>query len=94
MMKVGTKELKNRLSHYLRVVRAGEPVRVTDRGRIVAELKRAAHGKGKHQGDAEALQELAARGLVTLGHGRPDDFQPVRLRKRVRASQIILEDRG
>lgn len=93
-MKVGTKELKNRLSHYLRVVRAGEPVRVTDRGRVVAEIKRA-DGKGKPQGDAAALQELAASGLVTLGHGRSDDFQPVKPRQRgVRASQMILEDRG
>jgi len=36
---VGTKELKNRLSHYLRLVRAGESVTVCDRGKAVAELR-------------------------------------------------------
>ncbi len=90
-MKVGTKELKNRLSHYLRVVSAGELVHVTDRGRVVAELRPAAHQKGD---DEDAFRELVARGVLTRGNGRRDDFAPVRLRKRVRASRMIIEDRG
>ena len=39
--KVGVKELKNRLSAYLREVSRGGRVLVTDRGRVVAELRRA-----------------------------------------------------
>ena len=37
MKTVGVRELKNRLSEYLRRVRAGEGVLVTDRGEIIAE---------------------------------------------------------
>ena len=35
---VGIRELKNRLSEYVRVANAGERVLVTDRDRVVAEL--------------------------------------------------------
>lgn len=40
MKTVGVRELKNRLSEYLRLVRRGERVLVTDRGEVVAELRR------------------------------------------------------
>jgi len=35
---VGLRDLKNRLSEYVREVRSGEAVLVTDRGEVVAEL--------------------------------------------------------
>lgn len=38
MRTVGIRELRDRLSHYVRLVEAGEPVLVTDRGTVVAEL--------------------------------------------------------
>lgn len=38
MRAVGIKELKNRLSEYVRIAAAGERVLVTDRDRVVAEL--------------------------------------------------------
>jgi prevent-host-death family protein len=38
METVGIRELKNRLSAYVRKVEAGDVVLVTDRGRVVAEL--------------------------------------------------------
>ena len=38
MKTVGLRELKNRLAAYIREVRAGEGVLVTDRGEVVAEL--------------------------------------------------------
>jgi len=38
METVGIRELKNRLSAYIRKVEAGDVVVVTDRGRVVAEL--------------------------------------------------------
>ena len=40
MKAVGVRELKNRLSEYLRLVRNGEEILVTDRGEVVAELPR------------------------------------------------------
>lgn len=39
MRSVGIRELKNHLSEYVRQVRAGERLLVTDRGRVVAELR-------------------------------------------------------
>jgi len=39
MRTVGIRELKNRLSEFLRLVQQGEVVLVTDRGRVIAELR-------------------------------------------------------
>ncbi|MGH9416494.1 MAG: type II toxin-antitoxin system Phd/YefM family antitoxin [Terriglobales bacterium] len=38
MTSVGVRELKSQLSAYLRRVRAGEPVAITDRGKAIAEI--------------------------------------------------------
>jgi prevent-host-death family protein len=38
MIATGVRDLKNRLSHYLRLVQAGQHVLVTDHGRVIAEL--------------------------------------------------------
>lgn len=38
MIAVGIREMKNRLSEYIRRVRDGEVILVTDRGRVVAQL--------------------------------------------------------
>ena len=61
----GVRELKNRLSTYLRMVESGERVAVTHRGRIVAEL-----GPPTHTTEGEAHAELRRRaraGVVRLG---------------------------
>jgi len=39
MKAVGIRELKNRLSEYLRLIQSGEEILVTDRGEVVAELR-------------------------------------------------------
>ncbi len=63
MKRVGLRELKNRLSHYVRQVRAGHEIQVTDRGEVVAELCPPRVAKGARGG----LADLARRGLITLG---------------------------
>lgn len=66
MRKVGVRELKNRLSEYLRHARAGETVLVTDRGEVVAELA----PPGRSAADPSLpprITDLAMRGLLTLG---------------------------
>jgi antitoxin (DNA-binding transcriptional repressor) of toxin-antitoxin stability system len=75
-MKVGTKELKNRLSYYLRKVRAGERVYVADRGRVIAELRPLLPAG---DADEESLRELAEQGLLTLGEGKAGDSKPDRV---------------
>lgn len=66
MTTVGIRELKARLSSYVRRVRRGEVVRVTDRGEVVAELRRPA-SEEKIPPELAGLAELAKRGLVRLG---------------------------
>lgn len=63
---VGIKTLKARLSEYLRLVKAGEKVLITDRDEVVAELVPPRHVSAPHSGIAELLEHLADKGLVQL----------------------------
>lgn len=65
MKAVGVRELKNRLSEYLRAVRAGERVLVTDRGHVVAELR--APGALPDEAVDPGVLELVRRGAARLG---------------------------
>jgi antitoxin (DNA-binding transcriptional repressor) of toxin-antitoxin stability system len=92
-MKVGTRELKNRLSYYLRRVREGdESVFVTDHGEVVAELK-AARRPPASQSDRAVLAAMAERGDLTMGTGRYRTVKPVKLKKRILFSRRVLDDR-
>jgi antitoxin (DNA-binding transcriptional repressor) of toxin-antitoxin stability system len=90
-VKVATKRLKNELSAYLRLVRAGEHLEVTDRGEVIAEIRPAPPARSA---DARALEGLAAEGLVTRGRGRLESFDPIAPRKRRSVSRMIIEDRS
>jgi antitoxin (DNA-binding transcriptional repressor) of toxin-antitoxin stability system len=63
MRAVGIKELKNRLSEYLRLVAAGERVLITDRDRVVAELIAPQPGTPETAADA-ALAEAVRSGWL------------------------------
>lgn len=92
-MKVGTRELKNRLSYYLRRVREDdESVYVTDRGEVVAELKAAGHRRAL-KGDQAVLTAMAERGDLTLGTGRYRSVKPIKLKKKILFSRRVLDDR-
>jgi antitoxin (DNA-binding transcriptional repressor) of toxin-antitoxin stability system len=96
MKTVGVRELKDRLSEYLRRVRSGESLLVTDRGEVVAEFS----PPGRAQADPSipaGLLVLARRGLVTLGS--PGDgglYKPLPRQRRggQRAAQLLEEERG
>ncbi len=91
-MKIGTRALKNHLGEYLQRVKAGEVIYVTDRGKVVAEIRPAPRAE---EGEEQILRRLAAEGLVTPGEGRHEDFAPFPVARRgKRASQMIVEDRG
>ena len=89
-MKVGTKELKNRLSHYLRIVQQGEPVQVTDRGTVVAELRPL---RDASSGDDACLQALEQQGLMTVGKKKLPAFEPLAPRRKRAISEMVNEDR-
>jgi prevent-host-death family protein len=60
-LSVGSRELKTRLGTYLRRVREGMTLIITDRGRPIAELRPL---DPRDSPLAERLRELAAAGLV------------------------------
>ena len=60
------RELKNRLSAYLRDVARGEVVLVTDRGRVVAELRRPT-AEVPLTGLDQALARLHEEGVLIPG---------------------------
>lgn len=62
----GIRQLKAQLSSYIHQVQAGEVVLVTDRGRIVAEIR--PPGSVAESGD---VHELRYRALVERGKIRP-----------------------
>ena len=87
---VGARELKTRLGTYLRRVRAGETLIITDRGEPAAELRPI-----QHSGDSleSRLRQVEAEGLITRANGRPlPPFKPPRS-KGTPASQTLIEAR-
>ncbi len=63
MKAVGIRELKNRLSEYVREVRAGEEIQVTHRGEVVAEM-RPPYQYREESGLHPGLRELQRRGTA------------------------------
>jgi prevent-host-death family protein len=91
---VGLRELKNRLSEYVRLVRAGEHVQVTDRGQVVAELVPPTLAKGRDS--ATALAALERRGLLRppTAEGRARYPRLPRLVPTGTVRRLLDEDRG
>jgi len=79
MRAVGLKALKNKLSEYVRLAASGEPVLVTDRDRVVAELVPPRTGRATPLADA-LLAEAVRKGWVTpplLGQAQLPSRTPV-----------------
>jgi antitoxin (DNA-binding transcriptional repressor) of toxin-antitoxin stability system len=79
MRSVGLKVLKNRLSEYVRMAAGGETVLVTDRDRVVAELRAPQSGRAELLADA-ALSEAVRNGWLrppTLATGIAPPRLPV-----------------
>ena len=88
MNSVGVRDLKNRLSHHLKRVRAGARLTVTERGRPIATL---APVEGKD--DLAWLHRLVAEGRVQWSGGKPTGSKnPPRNRGKL-LSDIVIEDR-
>jgi prevent-host-death family protein len=71
---VGIRDLRDHLSRYLEMVRAGASVSVTDHGRVIAAIVPMTY--------SQHTLDLAAKGLVrlpTLPPGRATDFPKVKV---------------
>jgi len=60
---VGLKVLKNKLSEYIRLAASGETVLVTDRDRVVAEIRPPEAGRAEWLSDVH-LAEAVRSGLI------------------------------
>jgi prevent-host-death family protein len=76
MIHVRISEIKNRLSHYLRLVRHGEEVEIMDRDTPVAGIVNVANDPGAVR-EACWVAELVRKGIITLAKkkgGFPTEF--------------------
>jgi antitoxin (DNA-binding transcriptional repressor) of toxin-antitoxin stability system len=90
---VAVRELKNRLSQYLREVAAGQVVLVTDRGRVVAELRRPTADLAP----GALAPELGLAAIDSLLPGLPQDkraYRKTKVRIRRSTQQILDEERA
>jgi antitoxin (DNA-binding transcriptional repressor) of toxin-antitoxin stability system len=87
---VGVRAFRARLSAYLRAVAGGATFTIGDRRRAVARLVPVARSA-----EQEALDRLAARGVVQRGVGKPGRSRRVRPRPGSRqVSDLVVDNRG
>ena len=63
---VGVKQLKARLSEFLRLVKSGETILITERDEVVAELRPSVRQPIPAESTQGVLEALAESGRVTL----------------------------
>ena len=74
MHTAGIRELKDKLSHYVRLAKKGERVLVTDRGEVVATL--GPPERNPHEDYPPGLVELARQGKARLGGPNRAELYP------------------
>jgi prevent-host-death family protein len=91
---VGSRELKNRLGRYLGLVRKGETIIVTDRGKTVAHLTPPTRKECETDSLIYLLKHLEAEGHLRLAKD-PNNrrvFMPIVTGGKP-ASRMVIEDR-
>ncbi len=88
MVTVAAKELKNRLGKYLKLVRAGEAVRITDHARPIGCIFPSVSPEADEQ-----LARILAKGGVRFGTGERLRPKPVALKPGRSTTAMIAEDR-
>jgi antitoxin (DNA-binding transcriptional repressor) of toxin-antitoxin stability system len=93
MKSVNVAELKNRLSHYLRLVRRGEAILVRDREQVIARLEPAG-AEAAGGTDDERLASLERKGAIRRRRG-PIEPELLERRPRVKADVVaaLLKER-
>jgi antitoxin (DNA-binding transcriptional repressor) of toxin-antitoxin stability system len=93
MKAVGVRELKNRLSEYLRLVRNGEEILVTDRGQVIAELRQPSPRVALPY---PALLEVVRQGRARVGPPNHPDLYPALgpVMPPGSAAKLLDEERG
>lgn len=92
MVTVACKEFKNRLGKYLDLVRGGEAIEITDRGKPIARILPVVDPQQRR--DAAIMESLIKKGSIRLATGRITRFpKPVVLGPGVSIAGMIAEDR-
>jgi prevent-host-death family protein len=84
----GVRDLKNKLSHYLREVKKGRSVMITERGKLVATIVPV-----QERAAVEKLKQLARSGLGTWRGGKPKGASRSVVVKGKPVGDIVLEER-
>ena len=86
--RVGTRELKSHLSEYLRLVKAGQTVVVTERGKVIGHIMPAAPTL------EERMQALEAAGFLVRGKGKLKPHKPTVINRGPKlVSDLVSEGR-
>jgi prevent-host-death family protein len=88
MERVGVRELKAHLSRYLKRVRSGARLLVTERGRSIATISPV-----EAPADVGWAHQLVAEGRAHWHGGKPGATTPVKVTGKRMASSVVLEDR-
>jgi len=95
MRTIGIRELKAHLSRVLRDVSAGDVFLVTDRGRVVAELRSPDAAAMTGTDEERALARLASIGALRIAERTSAAYRPSPLKsKSGTARSLIDRDRG
>ena len=87
-IRVGTRELKSKLSEYLRRVKKGETIVITERGKAVAQIMPAS------QSVEDRIWAMVDAGLADWNGKKPKPHKPKIINKTGRLmSDMVVEDR-
>ena len=87
-IRVGTRELKSKLSEYLRRVKNGQTIIVTERGKVIAQLGPAS------QSIEERIWAMVDAGLADWNGKKLEHYQPKIVNRSGKLmSDIVIEDR-
>ena len=91
MVTAGIKELKNQLSRYIGLVKRGDDVLITERGRVIARIVKEDSSSSSLR---QALQPLILKGqvLMPMRDIKRDFPRPIELPGKA-VSDIVVEDR-
>jgi len=88
MQSVGVRDLKNRLSHHLKRVRAGARLVVTERGKPIATLSPV-----EERDDLAWLHKMVAEGRAHWSGGKPTGSKNPPKNTGKLLSDMVIEDR-
>ena len=88
MKTVGVKDLRNRLSYYLREVKKGEKILITNRDQVIATILPMERGK-----EDSKLLSLVKEGFAARKGGKPTGSHRTAKIEGKPMSETVLEDR-